>query len=132
MKHFTLLLMAATLAAPAFAQEAPATTPVPALMGLSPNVTNLLVDAGKEPLADKMSEIRRHLNDEEMALLETQPFNAPKLADVMKAKRVYEAMVMERADMRRLEAYLRMTPDERKSIAAANRKLRETMDNMKK
>ena len=132
MKHFTFLLMAATLAAPAFAQEAPATTPVPALMGLSPRVTSLLADAGKDPMTGRMMDVQRLLKDREMEILSTEPFDAVKLAETMKAQRNYEQLMAERRDQRTLEAYLQMSPEERKSVATANSKLREAMDKMKK
>jgi hypothetical protein len=133
MKHFTLLLMAATLAAPAFAQQAPAAaTPLPGLMGLSPRVTNLLADAGKDPMTGRMMDVQRLLKDREMEILSTEPFDAVKLAETMKAQRNYEQLMAERRDQRTLEAYLQMSPEERKSVATANSKLREAMDKMKK
>jgi hypothetical protein len=132
-RNFTLLLMAATLAAPAFAQPAPAgATPLPGLMGLSPRVTNLLADAGKDPMTGRMMDVQRLLKDREMDILSTEPFDAVKLAEAMKAQRNYEQLMAERRDQRTLEAYLQMTPDERKSVAVANGKLREAMDKMKK
>lgn len=120
--------VAMTLSIAASAQEAKER---PTLMGLSPHVQDLLIEAdgkAKDPGLQAMLQAAR---ESQLVALESDPLDLVRLKHAMEAEKVVTGLMLEKQQGAMLDAFLKMTPAERKTFADSSRKLREAVEAVK-
>lgn len=99
----------------------------PTLMGLSPHVQDLLIEAdkqGKDPDRQAMLQAAR---ESQLVALEAEPLDLVGLKYAMEVEKILSGLMLEKQQGAMLDAYLKMTPAERKTFADTSRKLREAV-----
>lgn len=119
-----LVPFALVLAAPVAAQTA---TPPSGLMGLDAETTRILVEAGQKANPETFEILLRGARDEKLTALEQDPVDWARLVRAIETEKALTALKANRMLDAELEAFARMTPAQRKSVAASSRKLRQTL-----
>lgn len=120
--------VAMTVSIAASAQEAKER---PNLMGLSPHVQDLLIEAdkhGKDPGLQTMLQLAR---ESQLVALEADPLDIVRLKHAMEVEKIMTGLMLEKQQGAMLDAYLKMTPAERKTFANSSRKFQEAVEAMK-
>ncbi|MFQ3666579.1 MAG: hypothetical protein SNJ79_11220 [Sphingomonadaceae bacterium] len=120
----SLVLMAS---APAAAQPA---GPQTGLRGLDAETTRILVEAGQKANTETFDILLRGARDEKLAALEKDPVDWAMLVRAIETEKALNILSINRQLDAELEAFARMTPAQRKAVAASSRKLRQTIPEM--
>ncbi|MCS6987852.1 MAG: hypothetical protein NZM40_10595 [Sphingomonadaceae bacterium] len=118
-----------TWAALAVAAPVAAETPAPrqGLLGLDAETTRILVEAGQKARAPGWDLMLRGLREERLAALEQDPVDWARLVRAIESEKALEALRINRALDAELEAFARMTPAQRRQVAAASRRMSQTL-----
>ncbi|MFN3371384.1 MAG: hypothetical protein ACK4Z0_07645 [Sphingomonadaceae bacterium] len=122
-RHLLLPLLLAA-AAPVAAQSA---TPPRGLMGLDAETTRIILEAGQKAQSAGFADAIRAAREEKLAALEQDPVDWARLVRAVEAMRSLETLRLNRQIDAELEAFARMTTAQRKSVAAASRRMSQTI-----
>lgn len=120
--------VAMTVSIAASAQEAKER---PNLMGLSPHVQDLLIEADKKSQDPGLQGMLKAAREGQLAALEADPLDLGKLVRALEAEEVVAGLLLDKKQDALLEAYVKMTPAERKTYANSSRKFDEARDALK-
>jgi uncharacterized membrane protein len=102
-------------------------TPPRGLMGLDAETTRIILEAGQKAQATNYELLLRGARDEKLAALEQDPVDWARLVRAIETIRVIETMRLNRRLDAELEAFARMNAAQRKSVAAASRRMNQTI-----
>ncbi|WP_194745057.1 hypothetical protein [Thermaurantiacus tibetensis] len=111
-------------AAPLSAETA---TPPRGLMGLDAETTRNMVEAGQKADASTFATLLQGARDEKLAALEQDPVDRARLVRAIETEKAIETLRINRMRDAELEAFARMTPAQRRQVAAASRTMRQTL-----
>jgi hypothetical protein len=121
-------VVAMSLTGVASAQEA---AERPTLMGLSPQIQDLLIEADKKSQDPGLQGMLKAAREGQLAALEADPLDLGKLVRALEAEEVVAGLLLDKKQDALLEAYVKMTPAERKTYANSSRKFDEARDALK-
>ncbi len=96
-------------------------------MGLDAETTRIIVETSQKANVRAFQILIEGARDEKLAALEQDPVDWPRLVKAIETEKALETLRVNRALDAELEAFARMTPAQRRQVAAASRKLRRTI-----
>lgn len=123
-----LALLALSLPVAAHAQDSAGR---PNLLGLSPKVQDLLIEADRKGKDAGLLAMLDAARDSQLVALEADPIDLVRLNHAMESERVINGLLLGKQHDAMRDAFLQMTPAERKTFAGSSRKLREAQQQLK-
>lgn len=119
-----LVIFAMAVAAPLSAQAAP---PATGLMGLDAATTRIIIEAGQKADVASVDTLLQGAREEKLAALEQEPVDWVRLVRAVETEKALQTIRTNRMLDAELGAFAQMTPAQRRQVAAASRKLRQTI-----
>ncbi len=130
MRRLSVLLAWACLAATApLAAQAPADPP--GLLGLDAATTKLMADSYAAARSETLESMLRIARNAQLQALERNPPDFVALINAMEVEKTLSANLLSRRLNATLDAYIRMTPEQRRAVVAASRRMQVEMDKLR-
>jgi hypothetical protein len=130
MKSIPVLIVAAWLAGAApLGAQSPADPP--GLMGLDAATTKLIADTHASARSEVLESMLRIARNAQLAAMERNPPDFAGYINAMEVEKTISANLLARRLNADLDAYAKMTPEQRRAVVAANRRLMEETAKMR-
>jgi hypothetical protein len=125
------VLVAGALLAAAVPLAAQAPGDPPGLLGLDAATTKLMADSYAAARSETLEAMLRIARNAQLQALERNPPDFVALINAMEVEKTVSANLLSRRLNATLDAYMRMTPDQRRAVVASSRRMQAEMDKLR-